>query len=92
MSEVEETVQSARKAPVACHPDRVSEHDQPQDDPRPSELDIVGFSDLRPLRPGRRRLLAYSKPPNPPNRMTPSEIDAWAGELVGEMAQAREQR
>ena len=46
---------------------------------------------VEPPTPGherRRQLLVVSKPPVPPNRMTAEEIDAWAGELVGEMAAA----
>jgi len=46
---------------------------------------------VEPPTPGherRRRPLVISKPPVPPNRMTPSEIDAWAGEIVGERVRA----
>jgi len=61
----------------------------PSNDDRGEDLDeIVSYGELKPIRRPPRRPLAISKPPVPPNRMTAEEIDAWAGELVGEMAAA----
>ena len=67
------------------------EHEHPQDHPQPNDLDIVGFSKLRPIRQGRRPLV-ISKPLKPVNQMTFEEIDAWAGELVDGMAVAGQKK
>ncbi len=73
-------MQNARDGPLRCDPERVG---QPEDNRPPSFLDIVGFSELRPIRRGRRPLV-LSKPPKAPNQMTFEEIDAWVSiDVIG---------